>query len=460
MNLKSAFSLLAAGMFLAACGADEVVNINDEAKEKATITLKVMDNHDGSAVAGASIYSAVDEKTAATDEKGLSIWKKQVLGDHVFRVSKDGYASILVEVFVDEKGQGNVARVPDVVQPVYMYKTGVSAKGTVLYTDDQGNKKAVEGATVFATINPANNPWLTAIFDQTEFSTKTDKNGEYSFKDLPEGVVFDVSVGQKEIDKSKYILTGAAAPQFGGQTYRAGDAINVALVSMTKNAAALSLVSTNLSKVDTNTTISLTFSTDLAADSIKGKWFVEDDNGYEVLVTVSLNDKRTITIKPASGKWTKGEEYEIYGVAYSTEGSPWSTTALANGLEFTPGTGSTAKAPEQVTKFKAVVDDPDATYPEIVFSWTSPKANTNVTAYRLYYQTDKMNDIRQYNDISIANIIGDSFSLDQDNFTTYGTPEKKITFILVPCVGPSGDRVCADANKADKATYTVVAPAP
>ena len=50
MNLKSAFALLAAGTFLVACGADEVVNVNDEAKDKATITLKVMDNHDGSAV--------------------------------------------------------------------------------------------------------------------------------------------------------------------------------------------------------------------------------------------------------------------------------------------------------------------------------------------------------------------------------------------------------------------------
>ena len=50
MNLKSAFALLAAGTFLVACGADEVVNVNDEAKDKATITLKVMDNHDGSAI--------------------------------------------------------------------------------------------------------------------------------------------------------------------------------------------------------------------------------------------------------------------------------------------------------------------------------------------------------------------------------------------------------------------------
>ena len=458
MNLKSAFSLLAAGMFLVACGADEVVNINDEAKEKATITLKVMDNHDGSAVAGASIYSAVDEKTAATDENGLSIWKKQVLGDHVFRVSKDGYASILVEVFVDEKGQGNVARVPDVVQPVYMYKTGVSAKGTVLYTDDQGNKKAVEGATVFATIDPANNPWLVATFDQTEFSTKTDKNGEYSFKDLPEGVVIDISVGQKEIDKSKYVLAGAT--QVGGQTYRAGDAINVPLVSMVKNAAALSLVSTNLSKVDTNTTLSLTFSTDLAADSIKGKWFVENENGSDVLVTVALTDKRTITIKPASGKWTKGEEYEIYGVAYSTEGSAWRTTALANGLEFTPGSGSTAKAPEQVTKFKAAYDDTSSIYPKVAFSWTSPKANTNVTAYRLYYQTDKMNDIEQYgSDISIMNITDNTYSERQDYFLDYGT-EKKITFILVPCVGSGTTRVCADATKAEKVSYTVVTAAP
>ena len=129
MNLKSAFALLAAGTFLAACGADEVVNINDEAKDKATITLKVMDNHDGSAIEGATVYSVVDDESVKSDELGLSIWEKQVLGTHAFQISKEGYATILTAVTLDEQGQGNVARVGDKIVPVEMYKTGVTASG-------------------------------------------------------------------------------------------------------------------------------------------------------------------------------------------------------------------------------------------------------------------------------------------------------------------------------------------
>jgi hypothetical protein len=115
MNLKSAFALLAAGTFLVACGADEVVNINDEAKDKASITLKVIDNHDGSAIEGASVLSIVDNKSKTSDKNGLVVWKSQVLGDHAFQVSKDGYATILVEENLAEQGQGNVARVGDAI---------------------------------------------------------------------------------------------------------------------------------------------------------------------------------------------------------------------------------------------------------------------------------------------------------------------------------------------------------
>ena len=384
MNLKSAFSLLAAGMFLAACGADEVVNINDEAKEKATITLKVMDNHDGSAVANVSIYSAVDDESAATDEHGLSIWEKQELGDHVFRVSKDGYATILVNVFVDEKGQGNVARVPDVVQPVYMYKTGVSAKGTVLYTDNKGETKPAEGATVFATIDPTG---LTVTFDQTEFTAKTDKNGEYSFKDLPEGVAFDISVGQKEIDKSKYTLTNGT--RIGGASYRAGDVVNANIVRMELVTAQLVPVSNNLSKIDTNTAVTLNFSTTLSGDSLKSKdnsIVVYNSAGDSMMVTLALtSDKKGVTIKPTGGNWVKGKRYFIEGYVFSTDG-----VKIANKIDtsFVVSTGKAASAPAALEKLAATVTDAGGFYGFVTeITWKAPSSVKDILGYEVWYKT-------------------------------------------------------------------------
>ena len=440
MNLKSAFSLLAAGMFLAACGADEVVNINDEAKEKATITLKVMDNHDGSAVADASIYSAVDDETETSDEQGLSIWEKQVLGDHVFRVSKEGYATILVGVVVDEKGQGNVARVPDGVQPVYMYKTGVSVSGTVLYTDDQGETKAASGVTVFATITAANNPWLVATFDQTEFTAKTDKNGAYSFKDLPEGVAFDISVGQTTIDGLRY---NAGVTKVGSANYRAGDAINTPMVKMAITAPALDKVSDNLGKLDTNSAITLTFSSELIADSLEDKWYVVDgSNDLEMVKATLSSDKKTITIKLIDGTWSKSTIYSLYGVAYSKDGE----TCTITGEQFSVNSAK-ANVPAKVKGFAAAkdADDPDD---YINLTWTAPSTKDRVNDYEVWYKTDLMNSFKEMGGMWYDD--DDAFDLKKPMIQVYVSRllgAESVQFKLVACNADG----CSEATDATKA---------
>lgn len=432
MNLKSAFALLAAGTFLAACGADEVVNVNDEAKDKATITLKVMDNHDGSAVEEAEVYSIVDDKTVKTDEFGLSTWKKQVLGNHAFQISKEGYATILTQVTLDEQGQGNVARVGDVIAPIYMYKTGVTASGTVLYTNDKGNREAAAEVTVYAT--------LPKMFVPSELSTKTDKNGEYKFENLPEGVEIDITVGQATFDKMNYAVVGETT--IGGSTYRAGDAVNVKIIDMTKVAGELVLVSSNLDKVDTSSSITLTFSSELVADSVKNSWSVTK-SGDPVLVTASLgSDKKSITIKPQSGKWTKGSSYAVRGVAYSTEGAKASVSE-----SFTPGAGAAAKAPDNVSDLAAKQDADDEDV--VVLTWKAPKSN--YSGYNLYYKTDDMNDYIFFDDYTALTTkipleLGTGYYADIDT-----TGVKKISFILLPVSGG----IEADVSKAKAAEYTI-----
>ena len=431
MNLKSAFALLAAGTFLAACGADEVVNINDEAKDKATITLKVMDNHDGSAIEGATVYSVVDDESVKSDELGLSIWEKQVLGTHAFQISKEGYATILTAVTLGEQGQGNVARVGDEIVPVEMYKTGVTASGTVLYTDDKGNRVAAKEVTVYAS--------LPSTFVPSELSTKTDKNGEYKFENLPEGVSVDISVGQITIDKKTY--AGAAVETIGGPTYRAGDAVSVAIINMDKVAGQLVAVSNNLDEIDTTTSLKLTFSTELVADSVKGKWSVTK-GGKDVIVTASLgDDKKSIVIKPFSGKWTNGSSYSVSGVVYSTDGAKKTVSE-----SFTVGSKSASGTPDNVSDLKAAQSKSDEDY--VVLTWKAPK--TAFSNYVLYYKTDKMADFVVLDDY-ISNLSDDyEIYVGSSAFSDV----KTISFILRT---ESSAGVLSDATKAPKAEYKVPA---
>lgn len=431
MNLKSAFALLAAGTFLAACGADEVVNINDEAKDKATITLKVMDNHDGSAIEGATVYSVVDDESVKSDELGLSIWEKQVLGTHAFQISKEGYATILTAVTLGEQGQGNVARVGDEIVPVEMYKTGVTASGTVLYTDDKGNRVAAKEVTVYAS--------LPSTFVPSELSTKTDKNGEYKFENLPEGVSVDISVGQITIDKKTY--AGAAVETIGGPTYRAGDAVSVAIINMDKVAGQLVAVSNNLDEIDTTTSLKLTFSTELVADSVKGKWSVTK-GGKDVIVTASLgDDKKSIVIKPFSGKWTNGSSYSVSGVVYSTDGAKKTVSE-----SFMVGSKSASGTPDNVSDLKAAQSKSDEDY--VVLTWKAPK--TAFSNYVLYYKTDKMADFVVLDDY-ISNLSDDyEIYVGSSAFSDV----KTISFILRT---ESSAGVLSDATKAPKAEYKVPA---
>lgn len=436
MKLKSAFALLAAGTFLVACGADEVVNINDEAKDKATITLKVMDNHDGSAIEEVTVYSVVDDKEKKSDKLGLSVWKDQELGTHAFQVSKDGYATILLSVVLAEQGQGNVARVGDVIEPVYMYKTGVTAKGTVLFTDEKGNKKAVEGAVVYAT--------LPNIFVPSELSAKTDKNGEYKFENLPEGVAVDISVGQTTIDKKTY--AGAAVETIGGPNYRAGDAVAIDIINMAQVSSQLVAVSNNLDAIDTTSSIKLTFSTELNADSVDGKWFVSTSAGNDVLITVSRgDDKKSIVIKPFSGKWANGSTYYIDGVVYSTDGAKKDFDA-----SFSVSAKSASGAPDNPSNLKATQSDADED--EVILTWKAPK--TAFARYVLYYKTDKMAD---YVELDTYGNLENEIPLDLGtgyyaDINTDGV--KTITFIL-RTISSAG--VLSDASKAPKVEYKVPA---
>ena len=430
MHLKHIVSILASGAFLAACDST-VTNINDDAKAEGTITVRVVDNHSGAALPSVTVYSVVDDKTIISDDLGNSTWEESVLGDHAFQVSKEGYATVQTTVTLAEQGLGDVPRVGDVVAVVPMFKAGVTAKGIVLYTDDKGKVSAAKGVTVYAK--------LPNYFVPSEVSVKTSDEGEYVFQDLPEGSEIAVYVGQESINSQKYI--GGEAKAIGGETYRAGDQINVATINLEKLSAAIVKVSDNATEMSASSDFSMTFAAELVKDSVTNDhWTVTNGSGSVVLSTVSLsNDKRTIKITPYSGKWNAETNYTVRGTVYSVEGAT-STVATS----FSVGAKSSGEAPAQV-KNLTVEQDPDYTY-YADLSWTAPKGD--VDGYNIYYMTDVNPDFVKYSSVSSTST---TYRFDIDDLPS---AVKQVSFIVLPY---NEDGVEASIEEAKSVTYKIPA---
>lgn len=427
MRLKYAFSLVTAAALLAACDST-VTNTNDDAKAEGNITIMVVDNHSGAALSGATVYSVTDDKAVVGDSLGRSVWKKRALGDHSFQVSKDGYATVHTQVTLAEQGQGDVPRVGDVVQTVPMYKSGVLAKGIVLYNDDKGKLNAASKVTVYANLPPE--------FVPSELSTQTNDKGEYSFDNLPEGVEIAISVGQELIDSKKYV--GDAVLTIGGASYRAGDLINVGTINLVKTSAQIVKVADNTSEIDTVSDVTFTFAAELEADSVNvSKWTVTK-GGNEVLVTVALSsDKRTVSVTPYTEKWTKGATYSVRGTVYSVDGS--SSTVSAS---FTVGGGSTGSSarPGNVDGLK-ITEDEDYSY-YIHLSWNEAKGD--VYRYNIYRKTNLVNDFAFYTSTADT-----TYRIDLDDFSSSVTD---VYYIVLPV---NDDGVEADIAGARSVKYTI-----
>ena len=427
MRLKYAFSLVTAAALLAACDST-VTNTNDDAKAEGNITIMVVDNHSEAALSGATVYSVTDDKAVVGDSLGRSVWKKRALGDHSFQVSKDGYATVHTQVNLAEQGQGDVPRVGDVVQTVPMYKSGVLAKGIVLYNDDKGKLNAASKVTVYANLPPE--------FVPSELSTQTNDKGEYSFDNLPEGVEIVISVGQELIDSKKYV--GDAVHPIGGASYRSGDLINVGAINLVKTAAQIVKVADNTSEIDTVSDVTFTFAAELEADSVNvSKWTVTK-GGNEVLVTVALSsDKRTVSVTPYTEKWTKGSTYSVRGTVYSVDGS--SSTVSAS---FTVGGGSTGSSarPGNVDGLK-ITEDEDYSY-YIHLSWN--EARGDVYRYNIYLKTNLVNDFAFYTSTADT-----TYRIDLDDFSSSVTD---VYYIVLPV---NDDGVEADIAGARSVKYTI-----
>lgn len=434
MKLKATAAVLSAAALFAACS-DEVVNVNDEAKEKATFSFKIVDGYTGEAIQGASVYSVLDDETEEANELGIVTWKKNVIGNYAYYVSAEGYKTIQVQTSATEVGQGNVARVPDVFNEVRMVPGGLTVKGVVLYTDKKDVRKGAADVTVHASCDAG----VGFSFVPSEVSVKTDKTGEYEFTDLPSGVDCYFEVGQEEVDGDLY--EGVRAVTLDGA--RGAKTASVASISLQKVTSNIELISDNLNKVDTTTDLKLVFSAKIAKDSLPDNVFVLTGGDY-VLANVSVGeDGKTLIIKPFSKKWEKDGYYKITGRVWSIDGASFNLGGAD--LEFEVGAASTAKAPDQVSDLKV---EEDGLY--LNLTWTAPK--NGYDGVYVFYKTDKMADWLEL-DYYTGKGVGSSLN-PVDVYVGGFTGAKSVEFMVLPFNGTISDYKMADKSKAKTVKYT------
>src|SRR5574344_349566 len=414
MNIKF-LVFLSFALFLAACGENTVINVNEEAKETGDISFLVI-NRSGEVLDSVKIYRISDGKSNLTDESGYAVWEKNKIGTQVFTVTKDGYAPMRITVNVQEQGKGNVARVPDVTEEVVMHELGASIQGTMMYLNQStGNLIAAEGVPVILSFGNAN-------FTSSEITVETDENGEYVFEDLPEGVAVSISVPQTIIENHFYTLTTDITSSID----RANEVENLGISQLSLVAKTINLIKTNLTEIDTATNISLSFSTELKEDSIAGNWVVSNSSSDIVLTSASLKDSKTIVIKPISGKWEKGEFYTVSGIAYNIEGN---TTNFNQ--TFTVGKSASA-VPGQVSNLEATLD---GSYVEL--SWKAPSGT--VTGYYIYYKTNSMDDYLLFDYTSST-----TFS-EYESYLKNLVSDTSVKFIVLP-YNEAGTATISDAK--------------
>lgn len=428
--LKKVISCTACATLFFACSDGSIINVNDEAKDKANISFLVLDSYSGEAIDSVEIYRSKDSKTNLTDSLGYSVWKKNAIGNYVFELSKEGYATIRTSVDVVEEGLGDVARVPDVTATVPMYKLGAEVNGTILYTDKE-TKNKVPAADVTVIITNLNRSII-----PNEMSVKTDKNGNYSFSQLPEASSFLITVPQTSIDGNKYeVISSTSVP-----AQRAGATVDLGVQNLTLVTSDFSLVNSNTNKIDTNTTVTLSFSTILDKDSVIKNIKVLKGN-ISVLTQVSLStDNKTISIKPFSGSWEDNKNYTISGAVYSSNGS-----YLNVNKSFTVGGTTTTRKPGQIDELKVELD---GSYLDI--SWT--RKDSLATGYSIYYKNDSMSNYLMYTKLSSGNYT--STSISYSNLLNDDAETTTVNIIVLP-YNKAGE---ADAKRAESVSYTFAAP--
>ena len=385
MNYKSLL-LLSSVSLMWGCFSDETItNASKESKDTSVITMKIVDSKSGLPIDSAMVYSELEQDTLYSDSLGIVTWEKNVLGDYSYIVAKEGYASTIATITVEESGKGDVPRVANNILTVDMHVRGVTVNGTVLIKDTKTDNLSA------ASKIPVIVKYIDGDVYPAEVATKTDASGVFSFENLAENSTYEIVVPQAEIEGQTYEVVGDAQVVEG---LRAGEVRSLSPITMNVVGLVPELIRTNFATLDTideGSYIHLTFSTELVADSVPTAWSVykngvaegkECVGGTEVLISAALKEKKMIVVNSVSNKWNR-DNYCIEGSVFTKEGR-----SQKFAMNFNPG--ALSERPSNVLK---LTYDPD----DRKLSWTVDKAEKpGLSGYKVFYRTNRMADFIEF----------------------------------------------------------------
>ena len=464
-------TLASAAALLAACSDSSVSDANDEIKDKATVTFMVVDNNTNLPLENVEVYFRPTDKTKYTDSAGTSVWKDVEYGEDIYWDFKlDGYAMKRFKYTFTDDIANDVARVKDKHPRIDMYKTGVTVKGKLYYTDvETGNFLPAAKVKVYAKYTGD------AEIYPNEVYTTTGEDGSYEFKNMAADVEITVSGERFILEGTNIVYDETVIDVF---TQRKGEAKEVVKELDPKAAPVLGLtpvlLSSNLKKIDSTTALQLVFSEELEKDSVKTEHvYVENAAGKRVAVVVSYNaDNKTVTVKPASGKWVDGNDYKVnFGV--------WTKTAIkdqdADGgvRDFSVGTVKipgkaenvkldTAKNKDVVISFygeRTYATRNDSIGYNAVVSLIWKEVSKGVKGYNVYVKGDNAENadfvkVQELGASAHATSIDVASFLNDDNNMKYPVSAKEVKTVQI-IVLPFSSAGESDASKADVITVKV-----
>lgn len=431
-------TVLAAAAMFSACTETSISDINSETKEVGTVDVTVYNARNRMPIDEADVYSFDMNKHRYTDSTGKIVWKNFEIGDLWFDISKDGYARIRKQVHITDIIANDVARVENLHLDVNMYELGMEVSGKVYYRDlKTGNLVPAAGVTVIGSYSDAD------IYP-SEVTVKTDSTGSYTFKKLPVGgVTCEFKTARAVIDDVVYEVTKLGSK--GG--LRVGDAHELDLQVMPRIGLLPKIISSNLSSIDVESEIKLNFSEVLEADSVRSvNVKVLKASGDTVLTDISLDKEgKTITVKPTSGRWVDGDDYELYFQVWTKVGISSKNDAGAEKptkMEFTVGSVEIPNTAEGIR----LMDDPMVTVfgndtyaheetdflqynSSVALEWDEVES---ASGYRVYYKgnTDASADY-----IFAGEVKKDTkfaFSFNKFNLPFDGKQPSEVTFKVIP----------------------------
>lgn len=281
--LKSAI-VLTGVVALAGCS-DVAKTENTSVRSSADLIVSVKDLAYGNAIDSVSVtlLNVNKKNKTVVSTNGKAVFKDIPVGGYQIQLERDGYASMVCYTGIGLAAAEDTPIAANTTEIVEMPKSGATLSGTA-FIDSLGSKIAASGAVISASLSLSSG----CDFLTSTVSATTDKNGVYTFENLPEKV--SVTVSGKAFEKNSSVYTSNSQ----NATLEEAGTPNTALFTTYSIATTFNHIVA--SEIEPDAPIVVIFNN--SVDVSRSSQITVDD---QLITTKWSNSNKTLTITPAVG---------------------------------------------------------------------------------------------------------------------------------------------------------------